>query len=61
MKLRQADFDRKKSLPRSHSGTRADEDTSQAALVQAKQILEFVRSQLETAKVKLGGGARRAD
>jgi len=56
VKLRQADFDRKKSLLESHSGTRADEDTSAAALVQAKQIQEFVRSQLETAKVKLGGG-----
>jgi membrane fusion protein (multidrug efflux system) len=56
VKLRQADFDRKKSLVESHSGTRADEDTSAAALVQARQILEFVRSQLETAKVKLGGG-----
>jgi len=56
VKLRQAEFDRKKSLVESHSGTRADEDTSAAALVQAKQILEFVRSQLETAKVKLGGG-----
>ncbi len=56
VKLRQADFDRKKTLLESHSGTRTDEDTSAAALVQAKQILEFVRSQLETAKVKLGGG-----
>ena len=56
VKLRQADFDRKKTLLESHSGTRTDEDTSAAALVQARQILEFVRSQLETAKVKLGGG-----
>ncbi len=56
VRLRQAEFDRKKSLVDSHSGTRADEDISAAALVQAKQILEFVRSQLETAKVKLGGG-----
>ena len=56
VKLRQAEFERKKSLVESHSGTRADEDTSAAALVQAKQILEFVRSQLDTAKVKLGGG-----
>ena len=56
VKLRQAEFDRKKSLVESHSGTRADEDTSAAALVQAKQILEFVRSQLATARVKLGGG-----
>ena len=56
VKLRQAEFDRKKTLAESHNGTRADEDTSAAALVQAKQILEFVKSQQETAKVKLGGG-----
>ncbi len=56
VKLRQADFDRKKSLVETRSGTLANEDTSQAALVQAKQILEFTRSQLATAKVKLGGG-----
>ena len=60
VKLRQADFDRKKTLAESHSGTRTEEDTSAAALVQAKQILEFVRSQLESAKVKLGGGPNAA-
>jgi membrane fusion protein, multidrug efflux system len=54
--LRQADFDRKRTLASNHAGTIVDQDTSAAALVQAKQILEFVRSQLETAKVKLGGG-----
>ena len=54
--LRQADFDRKKALFESHAGTVVNEDTSQAALVQAKQILEFVRLQQETVKVKLGGG-----
>ena len=54
--LRQADYDRKFALVASHSGTRADQDTSAAALVQAKQILEFVRQQQEAVKVKLGGG-----
>jgi membrane fusion protein (multidrug efflux system) len=56
VKLRQSDFDRKKTLAASHAGTIVDQDTSAAALVQAQQILEFVRSQLESAKVKLGGG-----
>ncbi len=56
VKLRQADFDRKRTLVESKSGTRADQDVSQAALVQAQQILEFVRSMEATAKVKLGGG-----
>ena len=54
--LRQADYDRKAALVFSHAGTRVDADTSAAALVQAKQILEFVREQQEATKVKLGGG-----
>ena len=54
--LRQADYDRKNALAISHSGTRAEADTSAAALVQAKQILEFVRQQQASTKVKLGGG-----
>ncbi len=54
--LRQADYDRKIALVNSRAGTRADADTSAAALVQAKQILEFVREQQEATKVKLGGG-----
>ena len=54
--LRQADYDRKLSLARTHAGTQAEVDTSNAALVQARQILEFVRSQQEANKVKLGGG-----
>jgi membrane fusion protein (multidrug efflux system) len=54
--LRQNDYNRKLDLVNSHSGTRADLDTSQAALVQAQQILEFVRSQQESTKIKLGGG-----
>ncbi len=54
--LRQADYDRKTSLVRSRAGTQADVDTSNAALVQARQILEFVREQQEATKVKLGGG-----
>lgn len=56
VKLRQADFDRKKTLATSHAGTIVDQDTAAAALVQAKQILEFVKSQQESVKVKLGGG-----
>ncbi len=54
--LRQADYDRKIALVATRAGTRADADTSNAALVQAKQILEFVREQQEATKVKLGGG-----
>ncbi|MGO4869473.1 MAG: HlyD family secretion protein [Roseiarcus sp.] len=54
--LRQTDYDRKLALLKTRAGTQADVDTSNAALVQAKQILEFVRSQQDTTKVKLGGG-----
>ena len=54
--LRQSDYDRKVALVNSLAGTRVDEDTSAAALVQARQILEFVREQQEATKVKLGGG-----
>jgi membrane fusion protein (multidrug efflux system) len=55
VRLKQADLDRKKSLVQSRSGTQADLDTSTAALVQAQEILEFVRYTLASAKVKLGG------
>ncbi len=54
--LRQTDYDSKLALLKTRAGTQADVDTSNAALVQAKQILEFVRSQQDTTKVKLGGG-----
>jgi len=54
--LRQADYDRKQALVATHAVTRVDADTSAAALVQAKQILEFVRQQQEAVKVKLSGG-----
>ena len=54
--LRQNDFNRKFNLVNTSAGTRADLDTSQAALVQAQQILEFVRSQQATTAIKLGGG-----
>ena len=54
--LRQNDFNRKFNLVNTSAGTRADLDTSQAALVQAQQILEFVRSQQATTTIKLGGG-----
>ncbi len=56
VRVRQADFDRKNELATSRSGTAADRDTSMANLIQAKQILEFVKWQQDTVKVKLGGG-----
>ena len=56
VRVRQADFDRKNDLAISRSGTFADRDTSMANLIQAKQILEFVRQQQATVTVKLGGG-----
>jgi membrane fusion protein (multidrug efflux system) len=56
VRVRQADFDRKNDLAISRSGTAADRDTSMANLIQAKQILEFVKWQQGTVKVKLGGG-----
>jgi membrane fusion protein (multidrug efflux system) len=56
VQLRQADFDRKQALMTTHAGTRVESDNAAAALVQAKQILEFVRQQQDSAKVKLGGG-----
>ena len=55
VKVRQADFDRKNALASHGSGTTADRDTSMAALIQARQILEFVRNQQATTMVKLGG------
>jgi membrane fusion protein (multidrug efflux system) len=55
VKVRQADFDRKNALLTRAAGTSADRDTSMAALIQAKQILEFVRNQQATTMVKLGG------
>jgi membrane fusion protein, multidrug efflux system len=56
VRVRQADFDRKNDLANSRSGTFADRDTSMGNLIQAKQILEFVRQQQATVMVKLGGG-----
>ncbi len=53
--VRQADFDRKNALASHGSGTTADRDTSMAALIQARQILEFVNQQQATTMVKLGG------
>ncbi len=55
VKVRQSDFDRKNNLAERGSGTFVDRDTSTAALIQAKQILEFVRQQQATTMVKLGG------
>jgi membrane fusion protein (multidrug efflux system) len=54
--LRQADYDRKAALVKSHAGTELELDTATAALVQAKQILEFSRWWQESTVVKLGGG-----
>jgi len=54
--LRQADYDRKAALVRTHAGTELELDNSNAALVQAKQILEFSRWWQESTIVKLGGG-----
>ena len=56
VRVRQADFNRKNDLASHGSGTTADRDTSMANLIQAKQILEFVRQQQATVTVKLGGG-----
>jgi membrane fusion protein (multidrug efflux system) len=56
VRVRQADFDRKNDLASHGSGTTADRDTSMANLIQAKQILEFVKWQQATVTVKLGGG-----
>ena len=55
VKVRQADFDRKNELAARGAGTNVDRDTAMAALIQAKQILEFVRNQQATTMVKLGG------
>ena len=55
VRVRQADFDRKNELASRGSGTNVDRDTSMAALIQAKQILEFVRQQQAATMVKLGG------
>ena len=53
--LRQADYDRKTTLLNQRSGTNVERETSAAALIQAKQILAFVRQQQDATLVKLGG------
>ena len=55
VKVRQSDYDRKNELSARGSGTNVDRDTALAALIQAKQILEFVRNQQASTMVKLGG------
>ncbi len=55
VKVRQTDYDRKNDLASRGSGTNVDRDTSLAALIQAKQILEFVNNQQASTMVKLGG------
>ena len=59
VRLHQADFDRKHKLLATSSGTQANEDTSEMALVQAQQILEFSRSLQDSVQIKLGGGPDR--
>ncbi len=54
--LHQADYDRKHQLAQNKNGTVSDQDTSAMGLVQAKQILEFVRAMQDGVKVKLAGG-----
>jgi membrane fusion protein, multidrug efflux system len=53
--VRTSDFNRKTDLASRGAGTFVDRDTATAALLQAQQILEFVRQMQETTKVKLGG------
>ncbi len=55
VKVRQTDYDRKNDLATRGSGTNVDRDTSLAALIQARQILEFVHYEQATTMVKLGG------
>jgi membrane fusion protein, multidrug efflux system len=55
VRVRQADFDRKNELAGHGTGTTADRDTSMGNLIQAKQILEFVKQQQATTMVRLGG------
>ncbi len=55
VRMRQADFDRKNQLVARAAGTINDRDTSMATLIQAKQLLEFVRQQQAATMVKLGG------
>jgi membrane fusion protein (multidrug efflux system) len=55
VRVRQADFDRRNELVSRSAGTITDRDTSMATLIQAKQLLEFVRQQQAATMVKLGG------
>jgi membrane fusion protein (multidrug efflux system) len=55
VRVRQADFDRKSQLVKTGAGTQNDKDTSNAALIQAQQILAFVLQQQQSAAVQLGG------
>jgi membrane fusion protein (multidrug efflux system) len=53
--VRQADYDRKSQLVKTGAGTQNDRDTSNAALIQAEQILAFVSQQQQSAAIQLGG------
>ena len=55
VRVRQSDYDRKSLLVKSGAGTQNDRDTSNAALIQAQQILAFVSQQQQSAAIQLGG------
>ena len=55
VRVRQGDYDRKAALLAQRAGTAVDADTSAAALIQARQILAFVRQQETSSLIKLGG------
>jgi len=55
VRVRQADYDRKSQLAKTGAGTQNDRDTSNAALIQAQQILAYMLQQQQSAAVQLGG------
>jgi membrane fusion protein (multidrug efflux system) len=55
VRVRQADFDRKSQLVKNGAATQNDRDTSNAALIQAQQILAYMLQQQQSAAIQLGG------
>jgi membrane fusion protein, multidrug efflux system len=55
VRVRQADFDRKSTLAKQGAGTLNDLDSSNASLIQAKQILALVEQQQQSAAAQLSG------
>ncbi|HLW93275.1 MAG TPA: HlyD family secretion protein [Roseiarcus sp.] len=55
VRVRQSDYDRKSTLAKQGAGTQNDLDSSNASLIQARQILAFVEQQQQSAAVQLGG------